>query len=531
MPFSHPLKRIAIFQIQSSRCRLPETLRSRPGTPALRAPREKTTLDKDLDKLSLREQAILSLLRGWVGLGFGFVFMVLAAMIAASFALGTPGAALVIAGAALAGYMAMNIGANDVNNNVGAAVGAKAMTMTTALVIAAIFEILGAVIGGGEVVTTIESGILIDATMPSANVFAWAMLAALLSSALWINLATWANVPVSTTHSIVGGVIGAGIAASGADTVNWASIAVIALGWVFTPLIGGALAAAFLYFIKVVIQNREDKVAAARQWVPVLLAAMGGAFVAYLTTLGVGHGPWAKIRLDPPSALGAGFVSAFILYLVCRPMVRRQAIGLDNRNQSLRTLFRIPLIFAAALMSFAHGANDVSNAIGPLSGIVRAAQDMEITDLASTPFWVTLIGAFGISLGLMLFGPKLIRLVGEDITRLNPVRAFCVVLSASTTVIVASWLGLPVSSTHIAVGAVFGIGFFREWYMARARRLNQVSGNMQNGEVDRNRDESRRRYLVRRSHFMTIVAAWVVTVPVSALLSAGVFLLLSLFFM
>jgi PiT family inorganic phosphate transporter len=191
----------------------------------------------------------------------------------------------------------------------------------------------------------------------------------------------------------------------------------------------------------------------------------------------------------------------------------------------LRTLFRLPLIGAAALMSFAHGANDVANAIGPLAAIVRSGSYALLSG-SDAPLWVVLIGAFGISVGILLYGPRLIRLIGEQITKLNPVRAYCVALSAALTVIVASWFGLPVSSTHIAVGAVFGVGFFREWYNRHSkRRADYMRRRAQAWEIEEpvaihNPDEVRRRRLVRRSHFMTIIAAWIVTVPASGALAA-----------
>jgi PiT family inorganic phosphate transporter len=228
----------------------------------------------------------------------------------------------------------------------------------------------------------------------------------------------------------------------------------------------------------------------------------------------------------------AVYVGAFSLL---RPWVRRRSEGMENRNQSVRILFHLPLICSAALLSFAHGANDVANAIGPLAAILNAVQTGSISAKVGIPIWVMLIGAAGISLGLFLYGPRLIRVVGEQITRMNPMRAFCVALSAAITVIIASGLGLPVSSTHIAVGAVFGVGFFREYYTGRSKRRRRYVARRgkANGIAPApapSPQEISVRKLVRRSHFMTIVAAWVITVPAAALLSAAIFLVLSLFF-
>jgi PiT family inorganic phosphate transporter len=187
-------------------------------------------------------------------------------------------------------------------------------------------------------------------------------------------------------------------------------------------------------------------------------------------------------------------------------------------------LFGLPLVISAALLSFAHGANDVANAVGPLAAIVHAEQVGEFAGSVSIPTWVMIIGAFGISFGLVFFGPKLIRMVGSQITKLNPMRAYCVALSAAITVIVASWLGLPVSSTHIAVGGVFGVGFYREYHAERRYRENARRNGVERRLAP---EERRRRKLVRRSHFMTIVAAWIITVPAAALLSGLIFAMLN----
>lgn len=189
-----------------------------------------------------------------------------------------------------------------------------------------------------------------------------------------------------------------------------------------------------------------------------------------------------------------------------------------DRRKSLKKLFAVPLIMSAALLSFAHGANDVANAVGPLAAIVDAVQDHGTAAKVGVPLWVMVIGAFGISFGLLLFGPRLILMVGQEITKLNPVRAYCVAISAAITVIIASWLGLPVSSTHIAVGGVFGVGFDHEWHAERRTRAL----NLQKG-TPLHPDERRRHKLVRRVHVASIAAAWVITVPLTAALSAVLF--------
>ena len=476
------------------------------------------TLDKDLGRLGMLEQGTAFVTRPLIAPSIALAFVVVVAVaVMAHFGGSQPDTWLVVLASVVGAYMALNIGANDVANNMGPAVGANALTLGSALVIAAIFETAGALIAGGDVVNTISSGIVAPEALDEPQLFIWAMLSALLAAALWLNLATWLGAPVSTTHSIVGGVVGAGIVAAGFSAVNWGGVSKIAASWVISPLLGGIAAAMFLAFIKARILYREDKLAAARRWVPVLIGVMAGTFATYLAIKGLSR----LVRIDLGTAALIGLAVAVLTWAVSVPLIRRQSQGLENRKKSIRKLFAVPLVCSAALLSFAHGANDVANAVGPLAAIVHTVRAGDVVAQVDIPFWVMLIGAAGLSFGLVLFGPRLIRLVGTQITKLNPMRAYCVALSAAITVIVASWLGLPVSSTHIAVGAVFGVGFFREWHAERrARQLNIRKGKPVPVE------ERSRRKLVRRSHFITVAAAWVVTVPASALLAALIFMVL-----
>ncbi|MEP3299932.1 MAG: inorganic phosphate transporter [Pseudoruegeria sp.] len=485
-------------------------------------PRHLETLDRDLARFSNLELATSYVSRPLVGPGISLVFVLLAGLAAALFFGQANNGFIVIIAACLGAYMALNIGANDVANNMGPAVGANALSMGGAIAIAVIFESAGALLAGGDVVSTIAKGIIAPESMGDAQTFMWAMMAALLSAALWVNLATWVGAPVSTTHSVVGGVMGAGIASAGLAAVSWGTMSKIAASWVISPVLGGVVAAGFLWFIKDRIIYQEDKIAAARKWVPVLVGIMAGAFAAYLALKGLKK----IIKIDITTALMIGAVLGVLIWLITIPLIRKQSEGLENRNKSLKTLFGIPLVVSAALLSFAHGANDVANAVGPLAAIVQSLKSGNFTDAISIPMWVMVIGAFGISFGLFLFGPKLIRMVGSQITKLNPMRAYCVALSAAITVIVASWLGLPVSSTHIAVGAVFGVGFFREW--DAERRIKKARMSMPD-RPSYGPEERRRRKLVRRSHFMTIIAAWVITVPAAAILSAIIFFAINAF--
>ncbi|WP_424832914.1 inorganic phosphate transporter [Ruegeria sp.] len=479
-------------------------------------------LDSDLHRITNIERANAYVSRPLLAPGVALAFIVLAGLMAAVALNRIDGGMIVIAAAAFGAYMAMNIGANDVANNMGPAVGANALTMTGAIAIAAVAESAGALIAGGDVVSTISRDIIDPASVQNTTVFVWAMMAALISSALWVNLATWIRAPVSTTHTVVGGVMGAGIAAAGLTAVNWTTMSLIASSWVISPVLGGAVAAAFLALIKSRIQNQNDKIAAAQRWVPLLVALMAGIFATYLAVKGFGH----IVRIDPEAALLIGLAAGALVWFITVPWVRRKSEGMENRTRSVKALFTLPLVIAATFLSFAHGANDVANAIGPLAAIVYATEVGDFAAQVTIPSWVMIIGAFGISFGLFLFGPRLIRMVGRQITKLNPIRAFCVALSTASTVIVASWFGLPVSSTHIAVGAVFGVGFFREWHVDRHRKRAQLQRPQ---HVRLAREEVRRRKLVRRSHFMTIIAAWVVTVPATAIMSGLIFRILTTF--
>jgi len=478
-----------------------------------------------------------------------------------------PNSIFIVVATIFGAYMSMNIGANDVANNVGPAVGAKALTITGAIIIASIFETSGALIAGGEVVNTIKKGIIDPEMFSNVNQFVWAMTAALLAGALWLNLATYIGAPVSTTHSIVGGVMGAGIAAAGLSIVSWGTVGKIASSWIISPLLGGIIAAIFLLTIKKSIIYQEFKIEAAQKMVPIYIAIMSWAFITYLMLKGLKK----LIKLEFLTAAGIALIFALIIYIVVKPIIMRSSQKLENNRQSVNSLFTIPLIFAAALLSFAHGANDVANAIGPLAAVVDAVMSGGISKSASIPLWVMLIGAIGISLGLALYGPKLIKTVGSEITELDQVRAFSIAMAASITVIIASQLGLPVSSTHIAIGGVFGVGFLREYlynskdeekirqeknvYKEDKKILTTYSDEKTSIEtkldktqqdyerlvelcklIDREEDilradrkainTTQKVRLVKREIIKKIVAAWIITVPAAAFISAMIFFMI-----
>ena len=471
-----------------------------------------------------------------------------------------------IIGAVFGAYMAMNIGANDVANNVGPAVGSGALTMFGAIVIAAIFEGAGALIAGGEVVKTIKKGIIDPGMIDNPEIFIWAMTAALLSAAAWLNFATYIGAPVSTTHSIVGGVMGAGIAAAGFKIVSWSTMGKIAASWIISPILGGVIAAGFLFFIKKKIIHKDDMLISAKKIVPILISVMAMAFSTYLILKGIKK----IVKVDFLTALAFGFAFAITTYYVIKPMISKAANKLEHTKAGVNSLFTIPLIFAAALLSFAHGANDVANAIGPLAAINDAVINGEISKKAEIPLWVMSVGAIGIAVGLTLYGPKLIKTVGSEITELDQMRAFSIAMAASITVIIASQLGLPVSSTHIAVGGVFGVGFLREYLdRSETRFIQHVREKFKadKKELDKLQNEfntldviekkSKKDYMrivelykiieekqelvkeekkefksakqikyVKRDAVKKIIAAWVITVPAAAILSAGVFFMI-----
>lgn len=474
-----------------------------------------------------------------------------------------PDNTFLIIGAIFGAYMALNIGANDVANNVGPAVGAKALTLTGAIIIAAIFESAGAIIAGGDVVNTIKSGIINPDLITSKDSFIWAMTAGLLAAAIWLNFATSIGAPVSTTHSIVGGVMGAGIASAGFAILDWGSLAEIASSWVISPILGGIVAAAFLFFIKKQIIFKENMLEQANKFVPYLIAIMTWAFTTYLILKGLKQ----LINIGFWGASFIGILFAVVSYFLMKKYVSQASKNLTNDRASINALFTIPLIFGAALLSFAHGANDVSNAIGPLAAINDAIMSGGAGVKASVPFWILFVGAIGIVIGLVLYGPRLIKTVGSEITELDQMRAFSVAMATAVTVIFASQLGLPVSSTHIAIGGVFGVGFLREALDITEKKFLQdirekfkkhkkdlEKSQQELAKLEAVKDKTKNTYIkivdlfkkiddieaqvkqekkdfkkakgakyVKRDAVKRIIAAWIITVPTSALLAAGIY--------
>lgn len=466
-------------------------------------------LDKDLDRITHTETAQAYAFRPILRLGLVMLIFVAGLIVAMGLIGGDPGHVGIWAGLLVALWLGLAIGANDVANSLGPAVGAGAIGMLPGLVIVALAEVAGASLAGGAVTHRLAGGIFDAGLMTSAGQEQILMLGALVGAAIWITLATAAGLPVSTSHSIVGAIAGSSMAALGLMSVNWTTLMTIASAWVLSPILAGALAATFLALVVIRVGEAPDRATAARYWVPLMVGAMVGLFLAYLSLLatrrlGVPAGPWVIGALL--TALPAGWVM-------------RRRLWADFPDDSVRPrmkhLFRPPLLAAVVIMAFAHGANDVGNIAGPLSVILPGKSAMSALQV---PLLILLAAGVAIALGTLLFGGRLVDMVGSGITRLNPVRAFCVSLATATTVLVASGVGLPVSTTHVAVGGIFGVGFAREWLDRRqALQRKQLPA-----------EETRRRLLIRRSHVATISAAWLVTVPVTAMLGALAYLLISL---
>jgi len=360
-------------------------------------------------------------------------------------------------------FMAWGIGANDVANAMGTSVGSKAITIKQAIIIAAIFELLGSLLAGGQVTQTIRSKIIdVHLLAYSPEIFIYGMLASLLAAGSWLIVATKFGWPVSTTHSIVGAVIGFGLIL-GAHVIYWGSIAGIALSWVVTPIIAGVLAYFLFRSVQWLIFNSDKPIQQAKRYVPFYIFM--AVFVISSVTLmsGLQH---IGLHLTYMASLGIAFVLSILLALIGRWILGRLHFeklgGVHTDLHALEKIFSVLMVFTACAMAFAHGSNDVANAIGPLAAIVGIVHSGgHIMAKSIIPFWVLLIGAVGIVLGLALYGYKVIATVGTAITELTPSRGFAAQLACASTVVLASGLGLPISTSQTLVGAVLGVGFAR----------------------------------------------------------------------
>lgn len=415
----------------------------------------------------------------------------------------TYGLFLIVLAAGVGFLMAWGIGANDVANAMGTSVGSKALTIKQAILIAMVFEFAGAYLAGGEVTSTIRKGIIdSDFFVESPDLLVFGMISSLLAAGIWLAFASYLGWPVSTTHSIVGAIVGFAAVGVSIEAVAWAKVAGIVGSWIITPAISGVIAYLIFQSAHKLIFDTEQPFKNAKKYVPVYMAFAG--FVMSLVTIkkGLKH-----VGLDIPAAEGY-YMSIAIAILVA--VIGRMAINrlqfdsnADKNTQfaNVEKVFAVLMVVTACCMAFAHGSNDVANAIGPLAAVVSiTSSGGEISAKSSLAWWILPLGGFGIVAGLALFGHRVIRTIGNGITHLTPSRGFAAELAAASTVVLASGTGLPISTTQTLVGAVLGVG------MARGIAALNLG-------VVRN-----------------IAVSWVITLPAGAVLSVAFFYILKAFF-
>ena len=393
-------------------------------------------------------------------------------------------------------YMTWGIGANDVANVMGTSVGSGAITVTTAIIIAGIFEFAGAALAGGHVTKTIRKGIIDPAPIVNnPEILVLGMLAALLAAAVWLMIASIRGWPVSTTHAIVGAVVGFAIAGIGFDAVSWPKIGQIAASWVVSPLLGGTLAFLLMISIRRLILNTDNPFRSAKRWGPAYVFLVG--FIISLVTMfkGLKH---LKLELSVPVsflvATGIGLAIAAVGMVLINRVKVDKSQDKEYHFASVEKVFVPMMLFTACAMAFAHGSNDVANGIGPLAAVYGLVESGgEVAQTSELPIWILLLGGVGIVIGLATFGYRVMRTIGTRITELTPTRGFCATMAAAATVVLASRTGMPVSTTHIAVGAVMGVGLARG---IGALDLRVIGG---------------------------IVVSWIVTLPIGGVLAALIF--------
>ena len=399
-------------------------------------------------------------------------------------------------------YMTWGIGANDVANAMGTSVGSGAITVKQAIIIAAIMEFCGAYLAGGGVAATISKGIIDgDLFKPHPELLLFGMLGALLAAGIWLMLATMRGWPVSTTHSIVGAVVGVGVAALGMDAVHWDKLGEIVASWFVSPVLGGIIALILMLSIRKLILNTEDPIAQARKWGPFYAFLVGWLVSLVTLTKGLKH---VGLHLSTVEGNILAVVVGVVLAIAAKLMMNR--VKLDPKADktfhyaSVEKLFVPLMVFTGAAMAFAHGSNDVANGIGPMAAVVQLIQTKAVVAKSAVTPWMLFLGGAGIVVGLATYGYKVMQTIGTKITELTPTRGYCATIAASAVVVFASGLGLPVSTTHIAVGAVMGVGIARG---IGALDLRVIGG---------------------------IVISWFITVPVGAILAAITFYILKAIF-
>jgi len=360
-------------------------------------------------------------------------------------------------------FMAWGIGANDVANAMATSVGSRAITVKQALIIAAIFEFAGAVLAGGEVTATIRKGI-VDQSMlsESPDLLIFGMLASLLAAGTWLLIASRKGWPVSTTHSIVGAIIGFAVIGIGLDSVRWDKVGSIVMSWVASPLISGVFAFLIFNSVQWLILSRPDPLERARRYVPFYIFAT--VFMLSLVTMfkGLKH---IGLTITTVQCYLISFVCALIVAIIGRFIIMRIEPNRKAEKKfhyfTVERVFAVLMVVTACGMAFAHGSNDVANAIGPVAAVISIAQEGVVGQKSAVSIWVLLLGGMGIVVGLATFGRHVMATVGRKITHLTPSRGFAAELAAATTIVVASGTGVPISTTHTLVGAVLGVGMAR----------------------------------------------------------------------
>lgn len=363
-------------------------------------------------------------------------------------------------------FMAYGVGANDVANAMGTSVGARAITIKQAIIIAMVFEFAGAYLAGGEVTSTIRSGILDAETAgfdTNPELLVYGMLASLLAAGVWLLVASWKGWPVSTTHSIIGAIIGFAVVGVSAEAVVWGQVVSIVASWVISPVFSGTIAFFIFLSVQYLVLDTDDPFANAKKYIPGYIFLVGFTIAMVTLVKGLSHiGLDISFQQSIFYSIGAGFVTMAIGYLLIRGIKEDPDADPDDRLASLERLFGVLMIFTACSMAFAHGSNDVANAIGPLAAINGVVQSGGVFDSQSAlPVWILFLGGGGIVIGLATLGYRVIVTIGRNITELTPSRGFAAELAAATTVVIASGTGIPVSTTHTLVGAVLGVGIAR----------------------------------------------------------------------
>lgn len=413
---------------------------------------------------------------------------------------------IILAAATLIGlYMAANIGANDLANAMGTSVGSGALTIRRAVIISIVANLLGAVLAGGHVTNTISKGMINPDLLAGApDKLMLGMFAALLASGIWVHLATVFGMPVSTTHSIVGAVVGFGMLSVGIDAISWGKIITIAISWIVSPLSGAIIAGGIYYLIREKVLRADAPESVAQRWAPyligvVLLTIILSFIFKGLKNLHLDLGFGQALLIAIPCAAGGGLVGSVWL----RALLGRRELkeNIQHNTSALQAFFAYLQVLTACYVAFAHGANDVANAIGPLAAIFSVVKTKSVAMQVEVSIWMLAIGGIAVGGGLLAFGGRVMETVGGKITELTPVRGFCAQFGAATTILVCSRLGLPVSTTHVLVGAVVGVGFMRGMGFLDMRLLRNIG------------------------------SSWVITLPFTMVLTMVLYKLFTLFFL